>query len=529
MRTLKVVCVAATLALGFPAAAGAQTPVGTVVMARQMDDLISFDPAEVFEASGSEAVGNIYDKLVVFDATSDTKLRPALATAWTVSPDNRAYTFKLRPSLKFQSGNTLTAADVVYSFRRAVILNKTPGFILTQFGWNKDNVADMVAAVDDATVILKVDKPYAPSLVLNALTTTVASVVDSKLVQGHEENGDFGNGWLKTHSAGSGAYGLRAWHPNEQYTLEAYKTWFQGAPKTDRIVVRHVPETATQRLLLEKGDIDYARNLSKDQLIALKSNGDIVEQSGDRNYILYLGLNQKNAILAKPEVREALKWLVDYDGIEKNILAGTWRKHQSFLPSGMFGAIDDQPFTYGIGRAKDLLVKAGLPEGFTVTMDVRSASPVTEIAQAIQADWAQAGITLKLIPGDGKQTLSKYRARLHDIYIGQWAPDYQDPHSNAQTFAVNEDNSDEAKSKTLAWRNSWLIPEMSKTTEQLVFEADPANRKAGYEALQRQHQAISPFVFLFQQVAVAAHRKNVDGLIIGPGEDTTLFFNIMKH
>jgi peptide/nickel transport system substrate-binding protein len=75
---------------------------------------------------------------------------------------------------------------------------------------------------------------------------------------------------------------------------------------------------------------------------------------------------------------------------------------------------------------------------------------------------AQAGINIEIIPGDGKQTLTKYRARQHDIYIGVWGPDYQDPHTNAQTFASNPDNKDDASSKTLAWRNTWETPELGK-------------------------------------------------------------------
>src|SRR3546814_5822616 len=87
------------------------------------------------------------------------------------------------------------------------------------------------------------------------------------------------------------------------------------------------------------------------------------------------------------------------------------------------------------------------------------------MAQSIQATFAQAGIELEIIPGDGSQTLTKYRARNHDIYIGRWGPDYQDPHTNADTFARNPDNSDDAKSKPLAWRNAWDIPEMTKEAD----------------------------------------------------------------
>lgn len=510
------------------APAEAQTPKDTVVMAKQIDDIITLDPAEAFEFSGVEAVTNIYDKLIGVDIKNGNALVGDLAASWTVSPDSLTYTFKLRPGVKFHSGNAVTAADVVYSFQRAVTLNKSPGFILAQFGLTKDNVTQKVKAVDDLTVEITVDKPYAPTFFLNCLTSGVASIVDAKLVKANEKDGDFGNAWLKANSAGSGAYQLRGWRANEQFALEANANWFKGAPKNKRVIVRHVAEPASQRLLLEKGDIDYARNLSKDQLASIAGNANLATTKGDKGYILYLGLNTKNPNFAKPEVREALKWLVDYDAIEKNIVQGTFQQHQSFLPKGFLGAIADRPYKFDVAKAKELLAKAGLPNGFTVTMDVRSVNPIQDIAQAIQAGWSQAGIKLELIPGDGKATLTKYRARQHDIYIGQWGPDYLDPHTNAETFAINVDNSDDAKSKTLAWRNAWDIPDMTKKTQANVLETDAAKRKAVYEDLQREHQKVSPFVIMFQQIEVAAYGKNVSGFVIGPTSDTNYYFPIEK-
>ncbi len=506
-----------------------QTPKDTVVMAKQIDDIISLDPAEAFEFSGVEVGANVYDKLIGVDIKNGNALVGDLAQSWTVSDDNLTYTFKLRPGVKFHSGNPLTAADVVYSFQRAIVLNKSPGFILAQFGFTKDNVLEKVKAVDDGTVSITVSKPFAPTFFLNCLTSGVASIVDSKTVKANEKDGDFGNAWMKANSAGTGAYIVRAWRPNEQYALEANPNWFKGAPKNRRVIVRHVAEPASQRLLLEKGDIDFARNLSKDQLAAVKSNPQVVTVQGDKGYILYLGLNTKNPNFAKPEVREALKWLVDYDAIEKNIVQGTFQQHQSFLPKGFLGAITDKPYKFDVAKAKELLAKAGLPNGFTVTMDVRSTSPITDIAQAIQASWAQAGIKLELLPGDGRATLTKYRARTHDIYIGQWGPDYLDPHTNAETFAINVDNTDDAKSKTLAWRNAWDIPDMTKTTQANVLERDANKRKAVYEALQREHQKTSPFVIMFQQIEVAAARANAKGFVVGPTSDTNFYHTISKE
>ena len=98
--------------------------------------------------------------------------------------------------------------------------------------------------------------------------------------------------------------------------------------------------------------------------------------------------------------------------------------------------------------------------------------PVQGITEAFQQTAKRAGIDVEILPGDGKQTLTKYRARTHDIYIGQWGADYWDPHTNADTFARNPDNADDAKSKPLAWRNAWDIPELTKKADAAVLERD---------------------------------------------------------
>lgn len=526
--SLTLASLLAATALAGLSPVSAQTPKDTVVMAKQIDDIISLDPAEVFEFSGSEVAGNTYDRLVNYDLKEPTKVVGQIAESWSVSDDGKTYTFKLRSGLKFHSGNPITSADVVYSIQRAVTLNKTPGFIITQFGIKKENVLDVVKSVDANTVTITVDKPYAPSFFLNCMTADVASIVDSKVVQANVKDNDFGNEWMKRNSAASGAYKLVNWRANEQYALEANPGWQGGAPKNKRVIVRHVAEPASQRLLLEKGDVDYARNLHKDALAAVRTNNDLQLAQGDKGYILYLGLNVKNPNFAKPEVREALKWLTDYASIERNIVTGTFQPHQSFLPKGFLGAISDKPYSYNVAKAKELLEKAGLKDGFSVSMDVRNTSPIQDIAQAIQAQWAQAGIKLELIPGDGKATLTKYRARTHDIYIGQWGPDYLDPHTNAETFAINESNADDARSKTLAWRNAWDIPDMTKKTLANVLERDTAKRAATYEELQREHQKVSPFVILFQQIEVAASRKNASGFRIGSSSSGNHYSNIEK-
>ena len=501
----------------------AETPKDSLVMAWQFDDIISLDPAEIFEFSGAEYSAQVYDRLIGIDLKDTSKIVPAVAESWTVSEDGKTYTFKIRDGVKFHSGNPLTAEDAAYSLRRAVKLNKSPAFILTQFGFTKDNADQKIKATDPRTLVIETDKAYAPTFVLNCLTAGVGSVVDAKLVKQNEKDGDFGYNWLKTSSAGSGAFKLRQWKANESLTLDANPAYWQGAPEMKRVIIRHIAEPATQRLLLEKGDVDVARNLKPEQLDALRSSKEVRIVEAPKGTLWYISLNQKNPILAKPEVRQAFRYLVDYDAMGRTIMNDIATIHQAFLPKGFLGARDDKPFKYDPAKARELLTAAGYPDGFTVTMDVRNVTPWTDLAQTIQASAAAAGVKIELLPMDGKQALTKYRARNQDIYLGQWGADYQDPHTNAETFASNPDNGDDGPSKTLAWRNSWDIPDLTKKTREAVLERDSTKRVEIYHELQKTVMEDSPFIVMFQQVEVPVERASVKGLIWGPSFDNNLY------
>ena len=510
----------------------AATPKDTLVVASAFDDIISLDPAEAFEISAGELMGNGYDRLLRYDVNDPSKLLPDLAVKWSASADGKTYSFELKPGVKFASGNALSAEDVVFSFHRAVLLDKTPAFILTQFGLSKDNVKDKVKQTGPLTLTIETDKSYAPTLVYNCLTANIASIVDKKLLMGKEavKDGasDMGYAWLKTNYAGSGPLKIREWRANELVTLERNDNYHGAKSKLARVIYRHVKESATQRLLLEKGDADIARNLSPQDLAALASNKEVKTTATPKGTVYYFSLNMKNPILAKPEVREAFKWLVDYNAIGDTFIKNIGVVHQNFLPIGLLGASKENPYKLDVAKAKALLAKAGHPNGFKVTIDMRTIQPVQGITEAVQQTLKQAGIELEILPGDGKQTLTKYRARTHDIYIGQWGADYWDPHTNADTFARNPNNADDAKSKPLAWRNAWDIPEMTKLADAAALERDGPKRAKMYQDMQAEFRKTSPFVMLYQQTEVAAFRSNVDGLKIGPTSDSTYMFNVAK-
>ena len=501
----------------------AAAPKEILVMANAIDDIITLDPAEIFEFSGAEFAANTYDRLIGYDVDNVSNIYGTIAESWEISKDGKTYNFKIRKGITFASGNKLTAEDVVFSLKRVIILDKSPAFILTQFGFTPENIDKTMIQTGEYSVAVTVDKAYAPTFFLYCMTSTPGSIVDKKLVMSHEKDGDLGYNWLKTNYAGSGPFTLKKWKPSEILLLDRNEKYWGGKAKLKRVIIRHITESATQRLLLEKGDIDIARNLQPDDIKGLAGNNDIRIESKAKGAVYYLGLNQKNRYLKIPQVRQAFKYLIDYKGIASTILDGKAAIHQSFLPKGFLGALEETPFSLNVAKAKALLKEAGFENGFKVTMDTRNNEPTTSMALAIQASLAQAGIRLEIIPGEGKQTLTKYRARKHDIYIGRWGPDYMDPHTNADTFARNPDNSDNAKSKPLAWRNAWAIPEMTKKADAAVLESDGAKRAEMYLALQREHQQVSPFVIMFQDIEIMARRSNVNGFILGPSFDSNFY------
>jgi peptide/nickel transport system substrate-binding protein len=423
----------------------------------------------------------------------------------------------------------VTAEDAEFSLRRAVILDKTPSFILTQFGFTADNVEETIVATDENTLVLTLDKPYAVSFVLNCLAAVIGGVVDKETVLANEVDGDLGNEWLRTNTAGSGPYRVVEWKPNESVLMDLNPNYHGETPAMERVIVQHIQESATQRLQLERGDIDVARNLSPEDVAGLEGVEGVKVVDELRGRLMYFAANQKHDMLSDPKVLEALKYATDYEGMANSFLKGQYTVHQAFLPRTFLGALEDTPYSFDMEAAKAALADSGHPDCGPIKISVRDAQERMDIAQSLQNTWGQLGCDIELIVGTGAQTLDRYRAREHDIYLGAWGPDYPDPNTNAGTFAYNPDNSDEAGATgLLAWRNAWDIPEMSEATLAAVVENDTEARAEMYRELQREHQQVSPFGIMFQQIEQNGMGENVENFVAGGATTAVSYWVITK-
>ncbi|MDA8050412.1 MAG: ABC transporter substrate-binding protein [Rhodospirillales bacterium] len=530
MLTRRALLASGAAAWAAPLVAGeavAATPKDVIVMAKEIDDIISFDPAQSYEFSDTEVDANVYRKLVSPNLKELSKIGPDLATHWEVSADGKTFTFHLTKDAHFASGKPVTAADAEFSLRRVVTLNLTPGFIVTQFGFTKDNVDQLVRATDPHTLVVELPKAAATSFVLYCLSANVGGIVDKATVLAHQEKGDLGNHWLTSHSAGAGPYQLTSWAANDHVIIDA--NLHSGIPvATKRIFIRHVKDPATQLLMLRRGDADIARDLTTDLLKTAASDKNLYRITTPSTDQMYLAGNEAYAPFRKSGVRQALKWAIDYTGIQKNITPDTYIVNQAFEPTMILGALDETPFHKDPAKAKALLAEAGYADGFTATLDHFAENPYSHIAQAVQADLGAIGIKVSLLPGTRKQVFTKMRARKHQLIISEWYPDYFDPNSNAQAFNANPDDSDNSPLKIIAWRCHFQNKELTAEVTEAARELDTAKRIALYHKMQRQAWATSPIAFMLQQNAIAVLRKNVTGFLLGAQSDFTRYGEIRK-
>ncbi len=503
----------------------AATPPDTLVVAQGLDDIVSLDPAEANELSSIQTVPSLYERLVQPDRENPEKINPVLAESWQPDAAAKTLTIKLKSDAKFASGNPLRLEDVIFSYTRAVTMNKSPAFILNVLGWEPDNIASQLKKIDDHTIQLHWTADVSPAVALNILSTPIASIVDEKLVSANVKDNDFGNAWLKLHSAGSGAYKMRVYQPHQAIVLDANPTSPGGAPKLKNIIIKNVPDPASRRLLIQQGDADVARDLGADQISALTDKKGIKVlsiPSAEQNYLVFNAGNSANPLLNNPAFWEAARWLVDYDGITKDLLKGQYFVHQSFLPVGLPGALEDNPFKFDPAKAKEILAKAGIKDAH-FTLDVENKPPFITIAQSMQASFAQGGVKVDLLPAAGSQVYARVRAKQHQAAIRLWIPDYFDAHSNASAFAYND-----GKSSTVAGLNGWQIPELSKATLAAVAEPDAAKRLELYKKMQQELQHKSPYIFVDQGKTQIVVRDNVKGYQQGLNADMVWYDRVTK-
>ena len=506
MKNLKIIVtliLVFVMIMGMNTSTEAKTPEDALVIAANTEIFISLDPGVCYEVFPSRVVDACYDQLVGWKNVNESlEIVPELAKEWEISEDRKTYTFKLRDA-KFSNGDQVTAEDVVWSYKRYLKMEKPSVWLLESIGINKENAEKNIKLIDEKTVSLTFDAPYAENIILGILTNNWASVINKDVALAHEVDGDMGEAWLTDHSAGAGQYVLDKWERNTKVLMSANKHYHGTAPKLKRIMIRDVPEASNQRLLIEKGDVDIAWGLTPQLLKEMegKKSVDIVTVPAHSNE--YLAMNASWGPLKNRKVRQAIKYAINYDEIINDINAGYAMKVQGFVPKGYFGYVDRNPFEQDIKKAKKLLAEAGYPDGFEVEILTNQRETRKAEAAKVQADLKKIGIEAEVTIMQASQMYAKYRKQGHQLIVAGWGNDYADADNLAMAMASY-------KAKQLAWRCAWYDDYAADLAQEGRFEPNPDKREQIYEDLTKYWFLNGPFAMFYQSVDYWAVRSELN-------------------
>lgn len=487
----------------------AEDEAATTLVVGLTEDTVSLDPGHAYEFHATTVHRPIYETLIAFPPGRVDEIVPGLAESWTISEDGLIYTLTIADGHKFSTGRTATAQDAAFSLNRVRHLKGNPAFIL-------DNVVS-VEAPDERTVVITQKEPD-PAL-LARLAFTSLGVLDSEEAQAHGATDaedaaetDTAEEWLNNNSIGSGPYMLQSWQPKVETILVRNPNYAGEPAAIGRVIFRTVSEAAAQKLGLETGDLDIGLDISADQVPSLRENPNLAIYEGTSESVFFVIMNMDPAIggpLAQDAVQDAVRLAIDYDGM-RALAGGAAATPVNIMPVNWAFALEPgQAVKRDVAAAKAKLAEAGFGDGLTVEMEypefTSGGVSLGTLAQKVQADLAEAGITVQLKPGDISVTLENYRNGKESMGLWLWGPDFIDPLDRLAFTPGGK------VGLRVNWTEENASPELVAAVNRAKVATSPADREAAFSEIQRIMLDESPFAFLVQSGTQVAYNANIEG------------------
>jgi peptide/nickel transport system substrate-binding protein len=467
----------------------------------------TLDPASTFANQEAGLDGALYSTLTQpkqvsgpLDGTTEqdldvTAVKPYLAESWKFSNGNRTLTFKLRPGLKFPSGDPLDANAVKWSLERT-ITDESGGYSVLEETDFSPPLVKSISAPDPTTVVIDYKRP-APNQLQTLSTPTAGAIYDQKLV---EENGGqkpaTPNEWLGSHSAGYGPYLLKSYQPNREMVLEANPDFFEPA-KTKNVIIKFIPDNETLLLDAQSGLADVTLGLSGQAAKSLEGNSccTIGAFKSRQAQTLNFPINDtepfksdKDPFFQNEKFRQALSWAFPYEAVLQKVGYGYGELYDGeWMPAfSWYDPTIGAPRETDIEKAKELMAESGVktPVSFTIYVS-QGATVEKEIATAAAGAWEELGVNAKV------QTTSSanFLEVVYETHAGAsvfvdgpqvvapdyyWAYDLQCPPNNA----FNDTNicvkkSDAAMKKVPYAKNDAEFQELVNTANEGWIKAAP--------------------------------------------------------
>jgi peptide/nickel transport system substrate-binding protein/dipeptide transport system substrate-binding protein len=503
---------AVALLVGLPAAAAAAEPKVLVYCADASPE--GFDPALWDSASTGNVTTQIFQGLVKFRRGTG-ELQPALATAWTVSPDAKTFTFTLRRGVAFHTQPYFTpsrpfnADDVLFTFGR-MVEPKHPfqqAFPAPLVYPQSLGLAQMVAGIDridDQTVRFRLHKPNVNFL--GYFASSFAGLHSAEYAAKLLREGRASS--INNQPVGTGPYQFKSYRKDDVLRLSPHPGYWGGVQRTKALVyaISREPNVRVQKV--SRGECHVASPIRDVDLTALQGHPQVVVQKIQALNISYLAFNLKKPALARREVRTALDIAIDRNALFKVLFPrGDALQAVSAFPPAVPGFDRTLKNEYDPARAKQLLAEAGFAGGLEIDLWALPISRPTNpngqlMAQLIQADWAKVGVKARILSYEWGEYLKRANNGEHDVYMSGWSSDVP--------------SADEFLTPNLSCANSrggikFCNAEFDALLDAARAETDVPKRLALFERAQQIFKRERPWITMAHSSVYIPLRRDVKG------------------
>ena len=463
----------------------------------------------------------LYDRLLDVDPYT-YRLVPELAESWEVLDNGATYRFHLRSNVAFQKtawftpGRALNADDVVFSFQRIfdrhhpwhnVNGGSFPYFDSLQFA----DAVESVRKLDSRTVEFRLKKPDASFLW--HLATHYASVMSAEYADQLAKRDR--QELLDRQPVGTGPFQLAEYRTGQYIRLQRHAKFWRGQPLMPQVVV-DLGSGGTGRLSkLLTGECDVLAWPAASQLTILRDDPRLRLTLRPGMNIAYLAFNTNKAPLNNPAVRHALALAINNQRLMQSIYYGTAETAASILPRASWAYDSEAKITeYNPAKAKQQLAALGL-ENMTLQLWVPTSSQAwnpspLKTAELIQADMAQVGIKVMIVPVEGRFQEARLMDMNHDLTLSGWSTDSNDPDSFFRPLlscAAIESQTNFAH---------WCHREFDTILQKALTSQQLASRIEAYDEAQTILARELPVLPLASSLRLQAYRYDIKGLVLSP-------------
>jgi peptide/nickel transport system substrate-binding protein len=429
------------------------------------------------------------------------ELEGDLAESWK-NIDPLTWEFKLRKGVKWHDGTDVTAQDVKFSFDRMIDpkLNlKQRSFIAT---------VAKTEIVDASTVRLITTAP--DPLLPNRLTFGCFILPEKYL-------NSIGADAFGKKPMGSGPYKFVEWVPNQQVVMEAFKDYWEGTPKIDKLIWKSVPEVSTRVSALKTGEADLINKLPVQELTNVRNDPKLAVANVPSNRIAFFGFNTfQPPFQGNVKLRQALNYATDVDLLIKGVLGGSGVP--TLLGTNLIFGVDPsiKPYPYDPEKAKQLLTEAGFPNGLEIAVDsaTQGSTPNdTELVQAACGQWAKVNVKCNIKTAEFGAYVTSWLAKgPKGVYLFSFGGPILD------LDALMASHFDSTR-RALYYNR----PDLDAMIKEAATTFDSNKRIDLYKKISQLIKDDAPWVFLFAADEIYGVNKKVQGYVPRADEAIWLF------